>query len=167
MLYSSVLFSPTLIVEHILESVELVLPSAVQLDSHLDTPEDHLFAALEIYSELHDIAISHDKSLTLLTRRTQADVVQECARGALHILDVPLSVLVPEFAMSSADHLALEANRGCRGLVPGCIVRSLAISLRITTYTDRLGARGQGATDGGECERGALRSWIVISAEAY
>ena len=44
-------------------------------------------------------------------------MVEECARRALDILDIPLAFLEPEFAMAAADDLALEADGGRRGSV--------------------------------------------------
>ena len=40
-----------------LEGIESLLPPTVALDPNLDTPEDHLLSAAEVYSELDDVAI--------------------------------------------------------------------------------------------------------------
>lgn len=149
----------------LLETVGLVLPSAVQLKPHLDATENHFLAALEVNTQLHDIAIIDGKGLALLRRRAEADVVEKGAGGALDVLDVPLAVFVPKFAMATAHDLALKADIGSRGLVAGDAGERRRVALRVATDANDLGAAGQGAGDGGKGEGRAGGALVKVRGE--
>lgn len=150
-----------------LEVVEFVLPSPVQLEPHLHTPEDHLLASLEVDAELNNIPIIHRVRLALLRRRTKPYVVEKRAGAALDVLDVPFSILVPELAVPSADHLALKPDGGCRGLVSGDVAHGLAISLGVASDTDGFCAGWERSRDRGKGEGGAVRAGVEVGREAY
>lgn len=103
----------------ILEGIGLILPSAIELEPHLDAAKDHFLTTLEINAELDNVTVVDGKGLALLGRRAEANVVEKGARGAFDVLDIPLAVFVPKLAMPAADDLALEANVGSRGLISG------------------------------------------------
>lgn len=67
-------------------------------------------------------------------------MVEKGARRTLDVLDVPLPILVPELAVSSADHLALEAYRRRRGLVTGHAGQGMVITFRVPSNADDFGA---------------------------
>lgn len=67
-------------VSNLLERIWLGLPSAVQLQPHLDTAENHLFSALEVNAQLDDVSVIDRECLTLLRRRTESDVVEKGTR---------------------------------------------------------------------------------------
>lgn len=90
------------LLQYILELVQLVLPTAIQLQAHLHAAEDHLLAPFEIYPQLDDIPVVNREGFRLLARRAQPYVIQKGAAAALHIPYVPLAVFVPEFAVASA-----------------------------------------------------------------
>lgn len=123
-----------------LEGVELVLPPPIQLHPHLDTSENHLLATLEVDSKLHNIAIVDWERFAFLRWRTQSNVIEKRARRALDILDEPLAILVPEFAVPSTHHLTLEADRGGRGLVSRHASHGRAVPLRVSAHSNCLGA---------------------------
>lgn len=123
-----------------LKSVELVLPTTVQLQPHLDATEDHLLSSFKVYSELHDISIVDRERLALRAGRAQPYVVQESPTRALDILNVPLALLVPELAMSPTHNLGLEADRSGGRDVGGHIL--LCIPLRIPSHSYDLAPGG-------------------------
>jgi hypothetical protein len=88
-----------------LEIVQRLLPASIALYPDLDAAENHLLAATEIYAQLHDITVIHRIRLGLYTRRAQPEVIQEGARRAFDIFDVPLAILTPKLAVTSADDL--------------------------------------------------------------
>jgi hypothetical protein len=94
------------------KSVELVLPTAVQLEAHLDASKDHFFSPLEVNSELHNVAIVDRESFAFLRRWAQTNMVQKRAGRTFNVLDVPFSILVPELAVSATDYFTLETNGG-------------------------------------------------------
>lgn len=96
----------------VLESVEPLLPTTVALDADFYTSEDHLLTTTEVDSQLDDVAILYPERLRLDVRLAQPDVVEEGARRALDVLDVPVAVLAPQLAVFPADDLALETNCG-------------------------------------------------------
>lgn len=51
---------------HLLECVELILPSPVEFQSHLDASKDHLLAPFEVDAELDNIPVVNRESLALL-----------------------------------------------------------------------------------------------------
>lgn len=77
-------------------------------------------------------------------------MVEKGARTALHVFDVPLPARAPELAVSSADDLALKANRCRRGSVGR---RCYSISLAIPTDSDNACRFLQGAGERGEAQR--------------
>lgn len=138
--------------KYVLEGVQLVLPSPVELQTHLDAAENHLLTALEVDAQLDNIAIIDGEGLALLRGRAQADMVEERAGGAFNILDVPFAILVPKLAVSATDDLALEADRGGGGLVARQVGHGVAVSLGVATDTDLFRAGGQSPGDGREGE---------------
>jgi hypothetical protein len=92
-----------------IKSVEFTLPVSVQLKSHFHTAKDHLLAALEVYPQLHNVTIVDREGFGLGTGRAQSDVVEKCARAALHVLNEPLAILVPELTVPPTDDLALKS----------------------------------------------------------
>lgn len=86
----------------------------VQLHPYLDTSEDLLFPALEIYPQLQYVAVIEGVSLALHAGCRKSDVVQERPAGALDILNEPLSVVAPELAVPPRHHLRAEADRCMR-----------------------------------------------------
>lgn len=99
----------------LLECIQPLLPTSITLDSNLDTSKNHLLSATEINSELNDVTVLYPERLRLDVRLAQPYVVEERARRALDILDVPIAVLAPQLAVFSADYLAFESNRSSRG----------------------------------------------------
>lgn len=59
------LWVPT-VVSHSLEGIQSLLPPAIAFDPDLDTPENHLLPAAEIYSQLDDVAVLELEWLALL-----------------------------------------------------------------------------------------------------
>lgn len=112
---------------HLLETIWLVLPSAVQLQPHLDAAENHFFATLEIDSELYNIPVVNGESFALLRRRAKADVIEERARRALYVPNKPFPVLTPELTMATTNNLALEADGGGRRLVAHDVGHGLVV----------------------------------------
>ena len=51
---------------NLLETIQLILPSPVQLNPHLHTTKNHLLPAFEINAKLDDIAIVDGKSFAFL-----------------------------------------------------------------------------------------------------
>jgi hypothetical protein len=90
---------------NLLEGVQLILPSSVELQPHLDAPENHLLTALEVNTKLYNIAIIDRIWPALSAGRAQADVVEKRARRTLNIFDVPFAALKPELAMPPAHDL--------------------------------------------------------------
>lgn len=66
-------------------------------------------------------------------------MIEKCARRALDVSNVPLSLLEPELAMTPTDDLALEAHRGRRWGVHGD--GGMVFSLGIAANLDSLLAR--------------------------
>ena len=93
-----------------LELIRSLLPAAVHLDSNLDAAENDLFASLEIDAQLHNIAVLDRVGARLGVWTAEADVIEKGARTALDVLDEPLASVAPQFAVSTADDLALEAH---------------------------------------------------------
>src|SRR5688572_4601342 len=93
-----------------LEGIQLILPTTVQLQSHLHATVDHFLASLEVNAELYYVSIVDGKWSALGARWTQSDMVQEGAAATLDVPDEPLVVLIPEFAMPATDDLGLEAH---------------------------------------------------------
>lgn len=67
-------------------------------------------------------------------------MIEKGARGALDIFDVPFPILVPELAVSSTDHLALEAYWRRRGLMAGHAGQGMIITFRVSSNADDFGA---------------------------
>jgi hypothetical protein len=57
------------------ERVQTLLPPTVTLNSNLNTPKDHLFAAAKINAQLDDVSIFELERLRLDIRLTEPDVV--------------------------------------------------------------------------------------------
>lgn len=134
---------------NILEAVELVLPSTVQLQPHLDTTKNHFLATFEVNAQLHNITVINRICLAFLRGWTEPNVIQKGPRRTLYILDEPLSIFAPEFAVASADDFALEANGSRRWLVARS-VGLRAISFRVSADADDFGSVGQRSGDGWE-----------------
>lgn len=92
-------------------------------------------------------------------------MVQKGAAGTLNVLDVPLAILVPKLAVATADHLAFEADGSSRGLVPGGVGHGVAVALRVATDSNSFAAGREGPGDGGESERRAGGSRVVVGRE--
>lgn len=148
------------------KSVQLILPTPVEFQTHLDTTENHFLASLKVDTELYNVAIIDGKCLTFLRWRAEADVVQKSTAGTLHILNVPLAVLIPKFTVSATDDLALEADGGSGGLVPRGVGHGVAIALGITTNSNSFAAGGERPGDGGESKRRAGGSRVVVCRKA-
>lgn len=133
---------------NLLECVGFGLPSPVQLDAHLDASEDHLLSPSEVDPELHNIAIVDGERLGLGAWRAQPDVIEKGPGRALHVLDVPFALLVPELAVASTDDLALEAYGRGRGGV--CRYRRVVLPLGVAADFDDLRASWQSPRNGRE-----------------
>jgi hypothetical protein len=101
----------------------MLLPTPITFDPYLHTPKDHLFPATKVDTELHHIPVIDSKCTRLLAWRTQAHMIQEGTWWALHILDVPLSILAPELTVPPAHNLALESYWCRRWRIRGDIWR--------------------------------------------
>jgi hypothetical protein len=153
------------LLEYALKGVQLILPTPVEFQTHLDTPENHFLASLEVDTKLYNVAIIDGKCLTFLGRGAETDVVQKGAAGTLYILNVPLAILVPKFAVSATDDLALESDGGSRGLISRGVGHGVAIALGITTNSNLFVAGGERPGDGGESKRRAGGSRVVVCRE--
>lgn len=140
------------------------MPSAVQLHAHLNAAKDHLLASLEVDAKLDNIAIVHRERLALSARLRKADVVQKCATGRFHVLDVPAVVLVPELAMTATDNLGLEADMRRRGYI--CTDIGLAVSLRVPAHANKLLSSRKCAGHGCKLQRRACSTRVVKGREA-
>lgn len=149
-----------------LKRVWLILPSAVELQPHLDAAENHLLSSFKVDAQLDNVTVVDGERLALLGGRAQADVVEERARRALDVLDVPFAVFVPELAVPAADHLALKAHWRCRGLIAGHAGQGMAVTLRVSADANDLGAAGQRPGDGREGQRRSGGSRVVVGGEA-
>lgn len=145
-----------------IKSIKLILPSTVKLEAHLDASKDHFLSSLKVNSKLHDIAIVDWKRFTLLRRWAQTNMIQKCAGRALDILDIPFSILIPKFAVSATDNLALKPDRRGRRLVSRHVRHGMAVALRVATNANLLGTRRQSPRNGGECQGWACRSRVVV-----
>ena len=96
--------------DDLLKLVQALLPTSVAFDADLYASEDDLFASFEVDSQLDDIAVIDRIRTTLHAGTAQTDVVEEGAGTTLDILDEPLTIVAPQFAVSPADDLALESN---------------------------------------------------------
>ena len=90
---------------HVLEIIERFLPRSVALYSDLNASKDHLFSSSEVDSQLYHISVIDRKGPGLNAGLAKSDMVKKCARGTLHIFDIPLPIGAPELAMPSADDL--------------------------------------------------------------
>lgn len=149
----------------LLELVQRLLPATIALDTDLDTAEDHLLSTAEVDAELNDIAILNAKWFRLDVRLAEPDVVEERARRALYVLDVPVAVLAPQLAVLPADDLGLESHRRRRGHAR-CILRG-GVALRVASHADDGRLVGESARDGGELQRGSAGSGVLVRDEAY
>lgn len=61
-------------------------------------------------------------------------MVEESARRALDVFDVPLSLGAPKFAVSSTDHFGFESHRSRRWRMRGWV--RINVTLRISTNAD-------------------------------
>lgn len=150
--------------ENILESVELVLPATVELQPHFHAAKYHFLTALEVDTQLHDVAIVNGERLRFRAGRAEADVVEESARGTFDVFDVPFPILGPKFAVSSTDNLALKAHGGGRRGV-GRHGR-LVVSLRIAANPNDLVAARQSSRYGRERQARARCAGVVVGREA-
>lgn len=62
-----------------LELVQTLLPTSVAFNPDLDTAEDCLLAALEVYSKLDNISVVDRVNTTFHTRAAKSDMVEEGA----------------------------------------------------------------------------------------
>ena len=117
-----------------LEIIQLFLPTPIHLNPDLHTPKHSLLPTPEVDPELHHVAVINLPRFTLHVGGTEAKVIQESPRTRLDILNIPLPIFTPEFAMSPRDNFALEPyGAGGRRVVH--MVRH-AITLRVAAYAD-------------------------------
>jgi len=91
-------------------------------------------------------------------------MVQKGTRRAFDIFYVPVAVLAPQLAVLPTDHFRLEANSRGRGHVWrdfGSIV-----TLRIASDAEYGILVGKRTVDGGEYQRGATGSGVLMGDEA-
>lgn len=127
----------------ILEIVERFLPPSITLYSYLDTSEYHLFPSSEINPQLHNITIIDRPWPRFDTGLAESDVVEKGARRALHVLDVPLPIGAPEFAVPSTNHFGLEPHRRGRWCAEWRV--RVAVTLRVPTNTNDTILVGEGS----------------------
>ena len=112
---------------NVLELVQSLLPAAIALNSNLHTAKDHFLSTSKVYSELDNVSILYPERLGFDVGLAQPNVVEECPRRALDVLDVPAPVFAPELAMLPADDLGLEANGCGRGRISWVFRRIVAL----------------------------------------
>lgn len=161
---SRLALSRKLIQVNLLELVQPLLPSSITLDTYFHTAKDHLLAPTKVNSQLDDIAIFYAKRLGLDVWLAQSYVVEEGARRALDILNVPIASMAPQLAMFPTNNLGFEANGGSRGGV-WRVFRNV-VAFRVSSYTDNGRLVRQGASDGGELQRGPASSGVLVWNEA-
>lgn len=163
-LFSSLCEITQTLVGLFVEVIQALLPAAIAFDTDLDAAEDHLLAAAKIDAQLDDVAVLDTEGLGLDVGLAEANVVEERARGALDVSNVPAAVLVPQFAVLAADHLGFEADRGGRGGVRRHVGQ--VVALRVAANTDQRRLVGQRAGNGRELERGSAGARVLVGNEA-
>ncbi len=61
----------------ILVVIQRLLPSPITFQSYLDTPKDHLLAALEVYTQLYNVTILYWKARRFEPWLAQSYMVQK------------------------------------------------------------------------------------------
>lgn len=89
---------------HLLVVIDGLLPRPVTFHTYLHASEYHLFATSKINTQLDYIAVVDRKWFRLSTWLAKSYVIEESARRALDVFDVPLSLGAPKFTVSSTDH---------------------------------------------------------------
>ncbi len=118
----------------LLKIIEALLPGTIALHSNFHTSKDHFLPTSEVNAQLHDISIIHRPRPRLNAGLTESNMVQKCARGALHVFDIPLAVCTPKLAVSPADHFGFEAHRRRRRHVRRGV--RIAIAFRVSSHAD-------------------------------
>ena len=91
-----------------LEIIESFLPRPIAFNSYLHTPEDHFLSSSKVNTQLNNVTIINREGPRLDTWLAKSDMIEKCTRRALDVLDVPLALRAPEFAMLPTDHFGLE-----------------------------------------------------------
>jgi hypothetical protein len=72
--------------------IEALLPGTIALHSNFHASKDHFLPTSEVNAQLHDISIIHRPRPRFNAGLTESNMVQKCARRALHVFDIPLAV---------------------------------------------------------------------------
>lgn len=85
------------------------MPLASHLDPYLHRFIDILCTTLIIHAQLYDIAILELMRFTLSTSRTEAQMIEESARGGFGVFDVEFTAVGPDLCMGAGYDFAFES----------------------------------------------------------